>query len=74
MPGFNTDIIAQATGGGMSSAGSPENPPTKCGPTIGDSGAGIHLAIGILGALCRRSQTGTGQEVEVTMQESVTGG
>jgi formyl-CoA transferase len=66
------DIIAQATGGGMSYTGFPENPPTKCGPTIGDSGAGIHLAIGILGALYRRSQTGSGQEVEVTMQESVT--
>ncbi len=66
------DIIAQATGGGMSYTGFPENPPTKCGPTIGDSGAGIHLAVGILGALYRRSQTGIGQEVEVTMQESVT--
>jgi formyl-CoA transferase len=66
------DIIAQAAGGAMSFTGFPENPPTKCGPTIGDSGAGIHLAIGILAALYRRSQTGVGQEVEVTMQESVT--
>jgi formyl-CoA transferase len=66
------DIIAQASGGGMSFTGFPENPPTKCGPTIGDSGAGIHLAVGILAALYRRSQTGVGQEVEVTMQESVT--
>jgi formyl-CoA transferase len=66
------DIIAQAAGGGMSFTGFPENPPTKCGPTIGDSGAGIHLAIGILAALYRRSQTGVGQEVEVSMQESVT--
>jgi formyl-CoA transferase len=66
------DIIAQAAGGAMGITGFPENPPTKCGPTIGDSGAGIHLAIGILAALYRRSQTGAGQEVEVTMQESVT--
>ncbi len=66
------DIIAQAAGGSMSFTGFPENPPTKCGPTIGDSGAGIHLAVGILAALYRSSRTGVGQEVEVSMQESVT--
>lgn len=66
------DIIAQAVSGAMSFTGFPENPPTKCGPTIGDSGAGIHLAVGILAALHRAQRTGVGQEVEVSMQENIT--
>ena len=64
--------IAQAMGGAMSVNGFPENPPTVCAPQIGDTGTGLHLAIGICAALYHRTHNGgIGQEVEAAMQESV---
>lgn len=63
--------IAQAMGGAMCATGFPENPPTYVWPAIGDSGTGMQMAIGILAALQQRSKTGQGQQVEVSMQDSV---
>ncbi len=63
--------IAQAMGGAMAVTGFPENPPTYVFPAIGDSGTGMHMAIGILAALQQRTTSGKGQHVEVSMQDAV---
>ncbi|MBV9734352.1 MAG: CoA transferase [Acidisphaera sp.] len=65
------DMIAQACGGVMSVTGMPDGPPVKPGPTFGDTGTGMLLAISILGALYRRRETGEGQLLQVAMQDAM---
>jgi crotonobetainyl-CoA:carnitine CoA-transferase CaiB-like acyl-CoA transferase len=65
------DMIAQACGGTMSVTGEPDGPPCKPGPSLGDTGTGMLMAISILGALYERRATGQGRRLQVAMQDAM---
>ena len=65
------DIVAQSMGGIVNLTGFPQTPPTKVGPSIADNTTGMFLCIGVLLALYNREKTGKGQQVDVSMFDTI---
>ena len=63
--------VAQCAGGSASTTGFNDGVPLVTGAQIGDSGTGLHLALGICIALIQRQTTGKGQKILAPMQDGV---
>ncbi len=66
------DMVAQAAAGAFSITGESDGPPMRPGPTTGDAGTGVQMALAISAAYIYKLKTGAGQFIELSMQEAMT--
>jgi len=66
------DMVAQSAAGAFSITGEADGPPMRPGPTTGDAGTGVQMALAIVSAYVQRLNTGKGQLIEISMQEAMT--
>jgi crotonobetainyl-CoA:carnitine CoA-transferase CaiB-like acyl-CoA transferase len=64
------DAVIQAMGGTMSITGEEAGPAIRVGASIGDIGASMFAAVGILAALHERDRLGRGSRVDVAMLDA----
>ena len=64
------DLVAQGVAGLMSITGEPGGAPVKSGTPIADINAGIFAALGVVGALFARQQSGRGQMIDTSLMEA----
>lgn len=65
------DLLLQSMSGLAYTNGNGDQPPTPLGISMADTFAGNHMVDGILACLVRRSRTGKGGRVEVSLLESI---
>ncbi|MGN8545924.1 crotonobetainyl-CoA:carnitine CoA-transferase CaiB-like acyl-CoA transferase [Bradyrhizobium elkanii] len=68
-PGY--DLILQGESGVMDITGDPDGPPTKVGTSIADLVTGLYASHSVLAALMRKSRTGEGGRVDVSMLDAM---
>lgn len=66
------DMVAQAAASAFSITGEADGPPMRPGPTTGDAGTGVQMALAITAAYAQKLRTGKGQLIELSMQEAMT--
>ena len=66
------DMVAQSAAGAFSITGEADGPPMRPGPTTGDAGTGVQMALAIVSAYVQKLTTGKGQLIELSMQEAMT--
>lgn len=65
-----TEAVVQSLSGLSSITGEPDAPPQKVGPDAATQATAVYGCIGALAAVIQRARTGTGQLVEVAMQDA----
>ena len=66
------DQAVQAASGLMAKTGFPDGPPVRTGAAVADFSSAAFAAMGVLGALRQRDQTGRGQHVDLSMLDVLT--